>query len=123
MIVAALDMFPQGLDTLFFLAGCNGYSEPCVIQCSGKLDHFRAFAEYYSIPCDAENASAGKWVEGPGMKLFDALEKALGKKNFEDASFGLVVKRPGKPTLVPESDKRPPYSPAEAAFQAVTPDG
>ena len=32
-----------------------------------RVDHFRAFAEYYSIPCDAENASAGKWVEGPGM--------------------------------------------------------
>ena len=49
------------------------------------------------------------------------LEKALGKKPFEEASFGLVVKKPGKPTLVPESDKRPPYSPAEAAFQVVTP--
>ena len=24
-----------------------------------RVDHFRAFAEYYSIPCDAENASAG----------------------------------------------------------------
>ena len=50
------------------------------------------------------------------------LEKALGKKPFEEASFGLVVKKPGKPTLAPESDKRPPYSPAEAAFQGVTSD-
>ena len=47
--------------------------------------------------------------------------EGLGKKPFEEASFGLVVKKPGKPTLVPESDKRPPYSPAEAAFQVVTP--
>lgn len=51
------------------------------------------------------------------------LEKALGKKDFEEASSGLVVKRPGKPALVPESDKRPPYSPAAAAFEAVTADG
>ena len=50
------------------------------------------------------------------------LEKALGKKDFEEVSLGLVVKRPGKPALVPESDKRPPYSPAEAAFQVVVPD-
>lgn len=51
------------------------------------------------------------------------LEKALGKKDFEEASFDLVVKKPGKPTLVPESDKRPVYSPAEAAFQGVSLDG
>ena len=51
------------------------------------------------------------------------LEKALGKKPFEEASFGLVVKKPGKPTLAPESDKRPPYSPAEAAFSAADSSG
>lgn len=51
------------------------------------------------------------------------LEKALGKKPFEEASFGLVVKKPGKPTLAPESDKRPPYSPAEAAFSVADSSG
>ncbi len=43
-----------------------------------RMDHFRGFAEYYSIPCDAENASEGKWVEGPGIELFRALEDTLG---------------------------------------------
>ena len=51
------------------------------------------------------------------------LEKALGKPAFETAAAGLWEKLPGKPTLVPESDKRPPYVPAEAAFQAVSADG
>lgn len=52
-----------------------------------------------------------------------ALEKLLGKKEFERAAEGLVVKQPGKPTLAPASDKRPPYNAAEAAFQPVTADG
>lgn len=46
-----------------------------------------------------------------------ALETALGKKAFAEAAEGLVVKQPGKPTLVPESDKRPPYNAAAIAFK------
>lgn len=48
------------------------------------------------------------------------LEKALGKKTFAKAAEGLWSKTPGKPTLVPESDKRPPYNPAAAAFGEVS---
>ena len=44
------------------------------------------------------------------------LEKALGKKVFSEAAEGLVVKKPGKPALVPTSDKRPPYNAAAIAF-------
>ena len=44
------------------------------------------------------------------------LEKALGKKAFSEAAAGLVVKKPGKPTLVPDSDKRPAYNAAAIAF-------
>lgn len=44
------------------------------------------------------------------------LEKVLGKKVFGETAGGLVVKNPGKPALVPVSDKRPPYDPAAAAF-------
>lgn len=47
------------------------------------------------------------------------LEKALGKKTFAEAADGLWTKSPGKPTLVPESDGRPPYNAAEAAFEKV----
>lgn len=36
-----------------------------------------------------------------------AMEKEIGKKVFASALEGLVVKPAGKPTLVPESDKRP----------------
>ena len=34
------------------------------------------------------------------------IEKLVGKKDFAAQVGDLVVKQPGKPTLVPESDKR-----------------
>lgn len=45
-----------------------------------------------------------------------ALEKTLGKKLYAESVEDLVRKLPGKPTLAAESDKRPPYNPAAAAF-------
>lgn len=47
------------------------------------------------------------------------LEKAIGKKLFAETTTDLVQKTPGKPTLVPASDNRPPYNPAAVAFKAV----
>lgn len=44
------------------------------------------------------------------------LEKTLGKKLFAETAGGLWQKKPGKPALVPESDKRPEYNAAAIAF-------
>lgn len=44
-----------------------------------------------------------------------AMEKELGKKKFVELLSGLLVKPPGKPTLAPESDKRPEISSADSA--------
>lgn len=51
------------------------------------------------------------------------LEKLLGKKTFAQAAEGLVVTQPGKPTLAPEKDRRPPYNAAAVAFHGGQPDG
>ena len=48
-----------------------------------------------------------------------ALEKALGKKPFTEIAGDLVTKKPGKPALAPESDRRPPYNAAQLAFGGV----
>ena len=45
------------------------------------------------------------------------LEKALGKKAFEEIAGDIICRTAGKPTLKPESDKRPPYNPAAVAFE------
>jgi len=41
-----------------------------------RIDHFRGFAGYYSIPAGSYNARNGRWVEGPGYDLFKAVKKA-----------------------------------------------
>ena len=47
------------------------------------------------------------------------VERLLGKKQFAELCGGHVVKPAGKPTLVPESDNRKPYSRAAADFAAI----
>lgn len=46
-----------------------------------------------------------------------AMSQALGRRKFEELLGGLVCKPPGKPTLVPESDKRPAMNTAIEDFK------
>lgn len=43
-----------------------------------RIDHFRGFAAYWEIPAAEDTAINGRWVAGPGMALFRALQDALG---------------------------------------------
>ena len=45
-----------------------------------------------------------------------AMQKLLGKARFEEILAGLIEKPQGKPTLVPESDKRPAMNNAKSDF-------
>lgn len=44
-----------------------------------RIDHFRGFSAYWAVPAGEETAIGGQWYPGPGKKLFDAMENALGK--------------------------------------------
>lgn len=44
-----------------------------------RIDHFRAFSDYYAVPYGDVDATNGKWEEGPGKDFFDVLESKLGK--------------------------------------------
>ncbi len=46
-----------------------------------------------------------------------AMSNLLGKKQFDELLGGLVYKPPGKPALVPESDKRPAMNTATDDFK------
>ena len=43
-----------------------------------RIDHFRGFDEYFSIPYGAETAVDGHWEKGPGMDLFRTMKETLG---------------------------------------------
>ena len=116
--------------------------------CAGLVDWYRDLQDYALLAClDGREIPGFKAVEGRGSRdwvdldtafqtlqergvseavLWErkpvtapALEKTLGKKAFAEIAEGLVRKNPGKPTLVPVSDKRPPYNAAATAFQQV----
>jgi 4-alpha-glucanotransferase len=42
-----------------------------------RIDHFRAFDTYWSIPANALNARKGHWAKGPGLAIFEAIKTAL----------------------------------------------
>ena len=54
-----------------------------------RIDHFRGFDEYYAIPYGEKTAVNGKWMPGPGIEFFRAVEEKLGRLNIiaEDLGF------------------------------------
>ena len=54
-----------------------------------RVDHFRGFDEYYSIPAGSENAIHGTWEKGPGISIFNRMEEQFGKLDIiaEDLGF------------------------------------
>ena len=44
-----------------------------------RIDHFRAFADYFSIPFGDEDATGGEWQKGPREDFFDVLKAELGE--------------------------------------------
>jgi 4-alpha-glucanotransferase len=40
-----------------------------------RIDHFRGFAGYWEIPAGEQTAVNGRWMPGPGARLFEAFEK------------------------------------------------
>lgn len=53
------------------------------------------------------------------QKSLSELEKLVGKKKFAEIAGEHIVRPPGKPTLVVESDKRQPYNAAAADFKNI----
>ncbi|MFO7626437.1 MAG: 4-alpha-glucanotransferase [Candidatus Fermentibacteraceae bacterium] len=43
-----------------------------------RIDHFRAFCDYWEVPAGAATAREGRWREGPGKAFFDRVAENLG---------------------------------------------
>lgn len=44
-----------------------------------RIDHFRGFESYFSIPYGTTTAKGGKWIKGPDIDLFQAFTDEFGK--------------------------------------------
>jgi len=53
-----------------------------------RIDHFRAFESYWSIPYGAKTAVKGKWKKGPQREVFDAISNRLGGLNIIAEDLG-----------------------------------
>jgi 4-alpha-glucanotransferase len=56
-----------------------------------RIDHFRGFAAYWSIPADAPTAESGTWLPGPGKKLFDVIQDKLGPREIIAEDLGVIT--------------------------------
>jgi 4-alpha-glucanotransferase len=56
-----------------------------------RIDHFRGFAGYWTVPADAESARDGWWSPGPGRSLFRAAEEALGPLPVIAEDLGVIT--------------------------------
>ena len=74
-----------------------------------RIDHFRAFHTYWSIPAGAQDAREGHWEKGPGMPLLKALQEVEGLRliaedlgDLDDAARAFIAKSglPGMKILV-----------------------
>jgi 4-alpha-glucanotransferase len=56
-----------------------------------RLDHFRGFEAYWSIPAEEETAVHGQWVKAPGQELFQRLRDVFGPLPFVAEDLGLIT--------------------------------
>lgn len=66
-----------------------------------------------------EGYAESEYLKPAALRGITDLEKLVGKKRFAALMADYLTKPQGKPTLVPASDKRPPYSSAAGDFDGI----
>lgn len=56
-----------------------------------RIDHFRGFDAYYSIPYGEDTAINGHWEKGPGIDLFRTIEQNLGRHEVIAEDLGYMT--------------------------------
>jgi 4-alpha-glucanotransferase len=65
-----------------------------------RIDHFRAFADYWEVPADARTAAVGRWAPGPGAAFFRKAGEVLGSLPIVAEDLGEL--HPEVPALLQE---------------------
>ena len=56
-----------------------------------RIDHFRGFESYYSIPAGNKTAAGGHWEKGPDRDFIHAMQQALGGGNIIAEDLGYLT--------------------------------
>jgi 4-alpha-glucanotransferase len=56
-----------------------------------RIDHFRGFESYWSIPSSETTAVNGKWVKGPGIQFFRKLREEVGHLHLIAEDLGVIT--------------------------------
>ena len=56
-----------------------------------RVDHFRGFVSYWSVPAKARHALSGHWKRGPGRAVFDAATAELGELALIAEDLGVIT--------------------------------
>lgn len=62
-----------------------------------RVDHFRGFDEYWTVPAEEKTAQKGEWTKGPGHKLFHTIREKLGDLPIIAEDLGVMT--PGVESL------------------------
>ncbi|NBI09885.1 4-alpha-glucanotransferase [Colidextribacter sp. OB.20] len=84
-----------------------------------RIDHFRGFDEYFAVPYGESTARNGRWRSGPGIAFFQAVRKALGRKDIIAEDLGFLT--PSVKKLLRDSGY-PGMKVLELAFDSRDPD-
>ncbi len=58
-----------------------------------RIDHFRGFESYWSVPSGEKTAINGKWVKGPGIEFFNQVKKQLGDISLIAEDLGVITEQ------------------------------
>ncbi|HEU4556561.1 MAG TPA: 4-alpha-glucanotransferase [Longimicrobium sp.] len=97
-----------------------------------RIDHFRGFESYWEVPAHEATALHGRWMPGPGTRLFAAVERALGPLPLIAEDLGIItpevealrdeLRLPGMRVLqfaFGEDDPKNPHLPANYVRETV----
>ena len=58
-----------------------------------RIDHFRGFESYWSVPYGNDTAVNGEWKPGPGRQLFDTVSRVLGDIPIIAEDLGVITEQ------------------------------
>ena len=56
-----------------------------------RIDHFRGFEGFWSVPAQSQTARNGKWEPGPGDAIFEAMRNSLGDLPIVAEDLGVIT--------------------------------